>query len=112
MAYANETSAYPSVGAGVAALGAGSPIAPPKQSAMTEHAQRLHIQAEHLAKCNSRLYALLERMYGPTPETTSGPGKDQAGPSGVLYVAQFGAERIGLEIEKLGASIARLENVA
>ena len=83
----------------------------PKQPAMAEHAERLHNHAAQLAEINGRLASLLSRLHGPTPEGTS-PNKDSPQPTGVLYVAQFGAERIGAEIDKLRQATSALEQFA
>lgn len=94
--------------AGPASLG--QSIAP-KQTAMQEHAHRLHQLAANLSNCNARLGSILDRLHGPTPEAT-GNGEKNPDPTGALYIAQFGAERISIEIDRLNQLCNRLEQVA
>jgi hypothetical protein len=93
------------------ALGQMNAAIAPKQTAMQEHTQKIHLQVERLSECNSRLYGLLDRIIGSTPET-SAEAKGAVSPNGVLYVAQFGVERIGQEIDRLQGQISRLESLA
>lgn len=85
--------------------------AAPKQTAMQEHAAKLHDLATALAQCNDRLSSMSGRIFGPEPATAANEAKNPS-PSGVLYVASFGAERIGLEIDRLRSAISKLEQVA
>lgn len=89
----------------------GPTIAPPKQSAMHEHSARLHDLATRLSQCNERLSGIINRAFGPEPQAAA-KEVAQPNPNGVLYVAQFGAERIGMEIERLSQQIAKLEQIA
>lgn len=91
--------------------GSASAPTPSKQPAMAEHAQRLHNHADALLGSNTRLAAILDRMHGPQPEVAN-EAKGQSTPVGVLYVAQFGAEKIGIEIDRLQNLLSRLEQVA
>lgn len=93
-------------------IGQTATAAAPKQSAMQEHAERLHDLAISIAGCNQSISAILDRLHGPQPEPAGKTDQAQTTPSGVLHVAQFGAERISQEIERLRHMISILERVA
>lgn len=95
------------VGQQVAGLAQGIP---PKQPAIQEHANRLHDSAAQLADLNGRLSNILSRLHGPSPEDPNAAATPT--PNGVLYVAQFGAEKINLEISKLSGLVSKLEQLA
>jgi hypothetical protein len=81
-----------------------------KQLPMTALADRLHDQASSLDTIAQRLSAVLERLNGPvpTPAPAGENNPSQSGP-GVLHVAQFGSQRIAMNIERLTAIAADLE---
>ena len=84
----------------------------PKQSPMDAHAEALSMLANKLIDANSRLNCALDRLRGPAPQTVPQQGQNTPAtppPSGVLHVAQFGAERIRLEIEQLYGALGELE---
>lgn len=106
---------------GAASLGAGNAFGQNAQSnaiqpvkslpALATHAQSLHDVAERFSQINSRLANVLARVTGPMPpaDNTKNPA---ATPDGVLYVAQFGAERLRIESDRLDELVCRLENLA
>lgn len=80
-------------------------------SPMAAHAERLHKLAAELQQLNNRLTNAIDRIAGPIPETV-GNSKDLPEPGqGSLLVAQFGAERIGIGVNRLAELITRLEGI-
>jgi hypothetical protein len=74
-------------------------------------ASQLHELASRIGGCNEQISALLERIYGPSPQSAAGTEK-QPEPSGALMVATFGVERIRRQIDLLCEKITRLESIA
>jgi hypothetical protein len=115
------TAAGPTIREAVAdhALGRGRTYAGPstndpqeraKQSPMTQLAERLHEQASTLDAVAMRLSAVLERLNGPAPTTAPSTENNALTPGpGVLHVAQFGSQRIALQIERLNSIAYDLE---
>lgn len=92
---------------------ASAAIQNPKTSTILEnHASILTDLATDLGSQTARLSHLLDRLAGPEPTTgnTGGGGKELQ-PSGVIYVSQFAAQRIRVEINQIAELIGRLENL-
>lgn len=85
--------------------------AAPKQPAMQTHAERLHDLAERLSSQVNRLGGFIDRVQPAPPSDTAGREAPQPAPTGTLLVAQFGAEKISLEIDRLNAVLNRLESI-
>lgn len=107
---------------GAASLGAGNAFSQNAQSnaiqpvkpipAFVSHAQSLHDVAERFSMINGRLANVLARVTGPVPPTAAASTDKSPTPDGVLYVAQFGAERLRIESDRLDELVCRLENLA
>lgn len=74
------------------------------------HAKKLHELAGQISDLNFRISSFLERMVGAVPQETASNAKEPE-PVGVIFVAQFGAEKIQRQIGVLSDQVARLEQI-
>lgn len=74
------------------------------------HAKKLHELAGQISDLNFRISSFLDRMVGGVPQEAASNAKE-AEPIGVIFVAQFGAEKIQRQIGVLSDQVARLEQI-